>query len=120
MATKLKRWKLQNKGLDMSRLVAFLAVFCSTLILSGCVTTPTEMAGVKDDRPYIMFDGASNNDMIVLDGMMMGKAVDYIRGKSALRIEPGTHVIEIRRGDKILLEQKFYISRGSSKSFKVH
>ena len=120
MATILKLWKLQNKGMEMRRLFASLAFVCSVLMLSGCVNTPTETAGVKDDRPYIMFDGVASNDMIVLDGIGMGKASDFISGKSALRIEPGTHMVQIRRNDEVVLEQKFYIARGSSKSFTIH
>ncbi|MGI9279637.1 MAG: hypothetical protein ACR2PX_08395 [Endozoicomonas sp.] len=104
----------------MSRLIALMAVFCSILMLSGCVNTPTEMAGVKDDRPYIMFSGVTSTDMIRLDGIQMGKASDYIQDKSGMRIEPGTHRIEVLREGEIVLEQKFYLSRGSSKTFSVH
>ena len=103
----------------MNKIIVSFIFAVSFLALSGCVNTPTEFSGVKDDRPYIMFTGVSEQDTILLDGLTIGQAMDYQEGKSGLRIESGTHVLQVIRDGQQILKQKFYLSRGSSKTFII-
>lgn len=93
-------------------------VLAATL-LSGCVNTPTHTSNVKDDRPLIMFEAAQSGDRLVLDGIEIGLANQYLSGRSALKIEPGTHNLQIIRDGAVVMNERFYISRGASKSFTV-
>ena len=36
-----------------------------------------------------------------------------------MRIEPGTHTLQIRRAGKIVFKQKFYAADGVSKTFTI-
>ena len=95
------------------------AVALSLFLLGGCVNTPTEMVQTRDDRPFIMFSAVRPGDQVILDGINMGPASDYIAGKSGMRIEPGTHKLQIRRAGKIVFKQKFYAADGVSKTFTI-
>lgn len=96
-------------------LSATLVVF----LLSGCVNTPTQTANIKDDRPMITFDGAWSNDILILDGITIGSASEYRSGHSALKIESGTHRLEIIRDGEVIISERFYISDGATKTFIV-
>ncbi|MGI9274764.1 MAG: hypothetical protein ACR2PT_07955 [Endozoicomonas sp.] len=96
-----------------------LLLVLSVSLLNGCVNTPAQTAGVKDDRPMIMFEAARSGDLLILDGIEIGSANQFLSGQSALMIEPGTHRLEIIRDGAVILSERFYISRGSSKSFTV-
>lgn len=95
------------------------AIVLSFLVLTGCVNTPTEMVQARDDWPFIMFSEVRSGDVVVLDGINMGAASDYMAGKSGMRIEPGTHTLQIQRDGKMVLNQKFYVADGVSKTFTV-
>ena len=104
----------------MKKLLTSISLVLVMGTLAGCVNTPTQTAGVKDDRPLIMFEAVQARDVLILDGMEVGAADNYIAGKSALKIEPGTHNIQILRDGAVLLDERFYISKGASKSFTIH
>ena len=95
------------------------AVALSLLVLSGCVNTPTEMVQTKDDRPFIMFSAVRPGDQVILNGLNMGPALDYTAGKSGIRIEPGTHTLQVRRAGKTIFNQRFYAADGVSKTFTI-
>ncbi len=95
------------------------AIALSFLVLTGCVNTPTEIVQARDDRPFIMFAEVRSGDVVVLDGINMGAASDYMVGKSGMRIEPGTHFLQIKRDGKTVFNQKFYVADGVSKTFTV-
>lgn len=103
----------------MVRLSALSAIVLAFFVLTGCVNTPTEMVQTKDDRPFIMFSGAQSGDVVVLDGINLGLASDYITGKSGMRIESGTHILQIKRAGETIFNQKFYVSDGISKTFTI-
>lgn len=94
-------------------------VIMSFLLLAGCVTTPTATVQVTDDRPFIMFSAAQADDVIILDGITIGSANEYTSGVAGMRIEPGTHRVQIQRSGKIILDKKFYLAEGVSKTFTL-
>lgn len=98
---------------------SFLCVALTATLLTGCVNTPTQKASVKDNRPLIMFEAARSGDMLVLDGIEIGPAIQYRSGRSALKIEPGTHQLEIVRDGQVIQSERFYLSRGTSKTFNI-
>ena len=103
----------------MKKFSVLLSVILSLFVLTGCVNTPTEMVQVKDDRPFIMFAAAQPGDVVMLDGIDMGAASDYSAGKVGMRIEPGTHVIQVKRSGAVVLSEKFYVADGVSKTFNI-
>jgi hypothetical protein len=93
------------------------------LTLAACVQMPTEKQGVADIRPQISFQ-AGNEQVkgasILVDGLSVGTVGDYLNGISSLRVLSGTHLVTVLLGNQVLLEQKFYVGDGVSRSFTVN
>lgn len=101
----------------MFKLTILIPVVFSVIALTGCVNTPTTNVQVKDDRPLIMFAGAKQGDVVFIDGLQMGEAVQFSAGDAALRIESGSHNIQIQRSGTTILNKKFFVSDGVNKTF---
>jgi hypothetical protein len=92
------------------------------LTLAACTQMPTEKQGVADMRPQISFQ-AGNEQVkgasILIDGLSVGAVGDYLNGSASLRVLSGTHLLTVLLGNQVLLEQKFYIGDGVSRSFAI-
>jgi hypothetical protein len=101
---------------------AFSGILISILILCGCVQMPTEKQSVSDMRPQLTFKIINDNLInarISVDGLDMGIVGDYAEGLAALRVLPGTHVIRVNVEGQVVVDEKFYIGDGVTKSFLV-
>lgn len=99
------------------------AVLLATSALSGCVQMPTETQSVVDQRPQISFQIGHESQhaaRVLVDRLDMGAAGDYAAGKGALRVLPGTHVIEVRLGSQQLLNERVYLADGVSRTFRLN
>jgi len=99
------------------------AVFLGAASVSGCVQMPTESQSVVDQRPQISFQIANEGQQaarVLVDRLDMGAVGDYVAGKAALRVLPGTHVVEVRLGSQQLLNERVYIADGVSRSFRLN
>lgn len=105
----------------MKQVILIAAIGLLLHSLAGCVQMPTEKQGVSDMRPQISFvAGQEHGDAVVyVDNAPMGRVADFIDGRSALRILPGTHQLRVVSGDNVLLDQRFYIGDGVSRSFVI-
>jgi hypothetical protein len=101
-----------------NRAVAGLAL----ATLAACVSYPTEKSGVVDGRPQIAFrmhDGADASARVLVDGLDMGRTGDFVEGRAALRVLPGTHELTVRSGGQIIVSEKFYVADGVSRTFNL-
>lgn len=99
------------------------AVLLGAASVSGCVQMPTESQSVVDQRPQISFQIANEGQQaarVLVDRLDMGAVGDYVAGKAALRVLPGTHVVEVRLGSQQLLNERVYIADGVSRSFRLN
>lgn len=97
-------------------------VFLSTLLFEGCTQMPTEKQSVSDMRPQISFKTEGERALgshVLIDGLDMGMVSDFIEGKSALRVLPGTHMVSVISGSNVLLADKVYLGDGVSRTFIV-
>lgn len=97
-------------------------VLIGSLFIVGCVRMPTEKQSISDMRPQISFkaEGAiAQESRILVDGLDMGKVSDFIEGKAAVRVLPGTHIVSVTSGGSVLLEEKVYLGDGVSRTFIV-
>jgi len=99
------------------------AAVLAVVSLSGCVQMPTETQSVVDQRPQISFH--LKNDVqgaarVFVDRLDMGAAGDYAAGKGALRVLPGTHIVEVHLGAESLLNERVYLADGVSRSFRLN
>ncbi|MDP2450488.1 MAG: hypothetical protein Q8M93_23720 [Polaromonas sp.] len=98
----------------------FAASIAATLALGACTQMPTEKQGISDMRPQISFkapDERVRSARVIVDGLDMGPVGNYVEGSSALRVLPGTHVLIVSLGGQVLLEEKFYVGDGVSRTF---
>ncbi len=104
--------------------LAAVVLACSFISLGGCVQYPTERQGVVDMRPQVSFQFNPDDARLLaarvqVDGLDAGRLVDFIDGKSALRVLPGTHVITVLSGADVLLEERIYFGDGVSRALVV-
>jgi hypothetical protein len=94
---------------------------CATV---GCVQYPTERQSVVDLRPQVSFrfdvqDMRLLEARVLIDGVESGRLGDFVDGKGALRILPGTHSIQVVSGSEVLLTERAYLGDGVSRPFNV-
>lgn len=110
-----------NLSIRSGLLAAVLAT--SAMGLTGCVQMPTENHSVVDQRPQISFQLANESQAaarVLVDRLDMGAVGDYSAGKSALRVLPGSHVIEVRLGNQQLLNERLYIADGVARTLRLN
>lgn len=89
------------------------------ILMTACVQMPTEKQSVIDSRPQISFAATRGqyNARVLIDNAELGRVGDFIEGVAALRIIPGTHVVKVILHDAVLLEERFYVADGVSRTF---
>lgn len=100
----------------------FVASIAGALALGACTQMPTEKQSISDMRPQISFkapDERVRSARVFIDGLDMGSVGNYVEGSSALRVLPGTHVLMVSLEGQVLLEEKFYVGDGVSRTFVV-
>jgi hypothetical protein len=109
MRTELKKWIIT-------------AAIMSSAALAGCVQLPTEKQSVVDLRPQISFryqDSSVKSARVLVDELDVGRVEDYQEGRATLRVLPGTHVIQVQRGDESLLNERAYFADGAVRPFTI-
>lgn len=104
------------------RVMAAAALFAAAV--SGCVQMPTEKQSVVDQRPQITFRVSDPQRLagarVVVDGLDMGAAQDFLDGQASLRIQPGTHQVKVVAGDRVLLAEQAYLGDGVVRPFIIN
>ena len=92
----------------------------SLMILLAACSVPSTVVKTPDTRPSLAFEGAPEGAVLFLDGVRTGPANQYDGQPNVLRVEPGTHLVTIKRADgAVLLEQKVFVE-SELKTLKVH
>ncbi len=55
----------------------------------------------------------------MVDGLDMGRLGDFVTGKGALRLLPGTHAIRVVDRGQTALDQRVYLGDGVTRSFSL-
>jgi hypothetical protein len=92
---------------------------CIAVALAACVG-PTTVVRTVDTRPGIAVAGAPGGTILYVDGAAVGDPSNYDGQPNILRVEPGTHHVEIRdaRGAVIFSQRVFVESE--LKTVRVH
>ena len=97
----------------MRRLVA------AALVLAACVG-PTTVVRTVDTRPAIAVAGAPSGTVLFVDGVEVGDPRSYDGQPDVLRVEPGTHDVEIRaRSGEVVFRQRVFVE-SELKTVQVH
>lgn len=110
--------KMSKRTRSLGLTVA-LALSLATLV--GCVQYPTEKAAVADIRPQISFsisegDAHLKSATVYVNGLEIGKAGDFLDGKAAVRVLPGSNVVKVMDGPTRVIEQTVYLGDGVARS----
>lgn len=99
-----------------------LGVLIVGVSLTGCVQMPTEKQSVESLKPQISFRLANESAgyaVVVLDGLQVGAAGQFQTGRAALQIEPGMHQLVVHINGSTLINEKFYVGDGVTKTFDL-
>jgi hypothetical protein len=100
--------------------VALLVVLGTVIATTACTQMPTEKQGVSDMRPQVSFK-LENAELaaaqVLIDGLPMGQAGQYVDGVASLRVRPGTHEIQVVFGGRPVLAERFYSADGVNRTF---
>ena len=93
----------------MKRAISLLS-FVLVLILIGCTSMPKTQIKTVEDSPTLAFIGAPEGSVLFLDGLQIGDVRIYDGKEQVLRVEPGTHFIEIKdKYGEIIYDQKIFV-----------
>jgi hypothetical protein len=91
----------------------------AALALAGCVG-PTTTVRTLDTRPALAFQGAVGGLTLYVDGARVGDPGAYDGNPNVLRVEPGTHDVELRdAAGGVVFRQRVFVE-GELKTIKVH
>lgn len=98
----------------MKKLLASLALAA----LAACAG-PTTVVRSVDTRPAIAVVGAPAGAVLFLDGVAVGDPAAYDGNPGVLRVEAGTHLLELRVGGVATFSQRVFVE-GELKTVRVH
>lgn len=99
------------------------AGLAGVLALSACSPMPNEKQGIADTRPQISFKASTKRVLgakVILDGRDMSLVGSYLEGDTSLCIFPGTHMLIVATGNRLIYQQTFYAANGGSRIFTVN
>lgn len=101
-----------------------VALIFISVMLFGCVQTPTQTTEIVDDRPRVSFDvGALENKLhlydVRIDGIVYGSVEQYQRDKNTLPLLPGQHVVEVLLNGDVIFKKDVFLGENSTRIIKV-
>lgn len=92
------------------------------LVLSGCSISPaSHKTSMVDDRSQIIFQVNENllemNLEVLIDGIEYGAITKFTN--NYLRVVDGKHLIEVKKGNKIIYSTQLFLSAGMTQTIKV-
>ena len=96
-------------------------IFCFMLI--GFISTSCKMPNTTvqtiDGRSTLRVMGAPSGAILFLDGKPVGSADAFSGDPNVLSVEPGTHIIEIKKDGATLLIHRIFFGGGEMRSVSV-
>lgn len=93
------------------------SIFLFTFIL-GCQLPRTNVQAV-DGRSKILVKDAPKGALLFIDGNSKGQADSYNGDPAILLMESGTHLIEVKAGERLLFSQRIFFGGGEIRTIVV-
>ncbi len=94
-------------------------LLAALLVVTACAMPQTVVRTV-DQRPGIAIQGAPSGAVLFVDGQGVGEASAFDGDPTVLRVEPGTHDIDLRDDSgKVLFQQRVFVE-SELKTIQVH
>lgn len=91
----------------------------AALAVAACVG-PTTTVKTVDTRPAIAISGAPSGTTLYVDGYAVGDPASYDGRPNVLRVEPGTHDVELRdRSGAVVFSTRLFVE-SELKTVVVH
>jgi hypothetical protein len=91
----------------------------AALALAACAG-PTTTLKTVDTRPALAISGAAGGLTLFVDGAPVGDPRSYDGNPNILRVEPGTHDVELRDGaGAVVFRQRVFVE-SELKTIQVH
>ena len=84
----------------------------------GCAM-PRTGTQVVDGRSRMIVKDAPKEALLYVDGVVMGQAGSFDGDPSVLLLEPGTHLVEVKAGDRLLFSQRVFLGGGELRTISV-
>jgi len=94
------------------------ALLALPLLLLACADPVTVVRAV-DARSRLLVEGAPRGAILYIDGKPLGEAAAFGGNPGVLQVESGTHIIEIKEGERLLLSQKVFFGGGEQRTLVV-
>ncbi len=92
----------------------------AAILLLGACSAPSTTVRTVDTRPALVILDTAPGALLVLDGRVVGPALAYSGQPDVLRLEPGTHEVEIRDpSGKVTYRQTIFVE-SEIKTIRVH
>lgn len=83
------------------------------LLAAGCLA-PTTAVRTTDTRPALLIEGAPRGAVLFVDGNDVGDAASWAGRPDVLRVEAGTHQLEVRNASgAVLFRQRVFVADGT-------
>ncbi|ACG71662.1 conserved hypothetical protein [Anaeromyxobacter sp. K] len=99
------------------RNVVFAAA--AAALVAGCAMPQTVVKTIES-RPSLAVAGAPAGAVLVVDGQPVGDASAYDGNPTVLRVEPGTHQVEIRDPSGAAVYRQTVFVESELKTVRVH
>lgn len=91
----------------------------AALALAACAG-PSTVVRTVDTRPAVAVVGAPSGTVLFVDGVAVGDPTAFDGRPNVLRLEPGTHHLEIRdRAGAVVFSERVFVE-SELKTIKVH
>jgi hypothetical protein len=95
-------------------------LFAVLVLTAGCISTPVTTVRTPDSRPGLAIEGAPSGATLYIDGNAVGAADAFNGAPAVLRVEPGTHEVDVRdAAGKVLFSQRVFVE-SETKTIQVH
>ncbi|MFL5394925.1 MAG: hypothetical protein ACJ79G_19005 [Myxococcales bacterium] len=95
-------------------------VAAAALSIAGCVSTPSTTVRTTDTRPSLAVRGAPGGALLLVDGQSVGEASVYDGHPNVLRIEAGTHDVDVKdSAGRSVFHQRVFVE-SETKTIEVH
>jgi hypothetical protein len=95
-------------------------VACLCIVLASACSYPVTRTTIPDERPTLSLTGVPAGAVLFIDAASIGPADQFLAGVSAVRLEPGTHVVQLRTAGAVIYEQRVYLTGGVYKVLDVN
>jgi hypothetical protein len=72
-----------------------------------------------DGRPKVLVKDAPKGALLFVDGISMGEADSYRGDPTVLLLESGTHLLEVKAGDRLVFSQRIFFGGGELRTISI-